>query len=184
MGVGQRVCFLRGPPAVRSSVDACHVFEPHLAEELGRAKRSIANLSATGTLGYNANLSRQSVTTWCGGSLHAIVATCDKTTTTTAKWTIHLPVLVLHPFVFILFRRSNAMDWHDRISLDPKVLVGKPVIKGTRIAVEFLMELLANGWMHEQILANYPHLAEDDIQAALHYAAAAVKQEHVYPLPV
>ena len=46
------------------------------------------------------------------------------------------------------------------------------------------MELLANGWTHEQILTNYPHLTEDDIQAALHYAAEAVKQEHVYPLPV
>ena len=76
------------------------------------------------------------------------------------------------------------MDWQDRISVDPKVLVGKPVIKGTRIAVEFLMELLANGWTHEQILANYSHLTEDDIQAVLHYAAEAVKQEHVYPLPV
>jgi uncharacterized protein (DUF433 family) len=76
------------------------------------------------------------------------------------------------------------MDWQDRISVDPKVLVGKPVIKGTRIAVEFLVELLANGWTHEQILKNYPHLAEEDIQAALHYAAETVKQKHVYPLPV
>ena len=76
------------------------------------------------------------------------------------------------------------MDWQDRISLDPKVLVGKPVIKGTRIAVEFLMELLANGWTHEQILANYSQLTADDIQAALHYATETVKQKHVYPLPV
>ncbi len=76
------------------------------------------------------------------------------------------------------------MDWQDRISVDPKVLVGKPVIKGTRIAVEFLMELMANGWTHEQILTNYPHLTEDDIQASLHYAAEALKQEHVCPLPV
>jgi uncharacterized protein (DUF433 family) len=45
------------------------------------------------------------------------------------------------------------------------------------------MELLANGWTHEQILANYPHLEKDDIQAALHYAAEAIKQEHIYPLP-
>jgi uncharacterized protein (DUF433 family) len=79
---------------------------------------------------------------------------------------------------------ENEMDWQDRISVDPKVLVGKPVIKGTRIAVEFLMELLANGWTREQILSNYPHLTAEDIQAALHYAAEAVKQEHVYPLPV
>ncbi len=76
------------------------------------------------------------------------------------------------------------MNWRDRITVDPKVLVGKPVIKGTRIAVEFLMELLAEGWTHEQILGNYPHLTSDDIQAALHYAAETLKQERVYLLPV
>jgi uncharacterized protein (DUF433 family) len=76
------------------------------------------------------------------------------------------------------------MNWQDRITVDPKVLVGKPVIKGTRIAVEFIVELVANGWTHEQILKNYPHLTDEDIQATLYYAAEAVKQEHVYPLPV
>lgn len=76
------------------------------------------------------------------------------------------------------------MTWQDRISIDPKVLVGKAVIKGTRISVEFLMELLANGWSHEQILQSYPHLKQEDIHAALHYATEVVKQEHVYPLPV
>jgi uncharacterized protein (DUF433 family) len=76
------------------------------------------------------------------------------------------------------------MDWQDRISVDPKVLVGKPVIKGTRIAIEFLMELLANGWTNEQILKNYPQLTQEDIQAALHYATETLKMEHVYPLPV
>jgi uncharacterized protein (DUF433 family) len=76
------------------------------------------------------------------------------------------------------------MNWQDRIVVDPGVLVGKPVIKGTRIAVEFLVELLAESWTHEQILQNYPQLTGEDIQAALHYAAEALKQEHVYPLPV
>jgi uncharacterized protein (DUF433 family) len=76
------------------------------------------------------------------------------------------------------------MVWQDRISVDPKVLVGKPVIKGTRIAVEFVLELLAESWSHEQILENYPQLTPDDIQAALHYAAEALRQERVYPLPV
>ncbi|HEY2250868.1 MAG TPA: DUF433 domain-containing protein, partial [Planctomycetaceae bacterium] len=84
----------------------------------------------------------------------------------------------------LLNQKESKMAWEDRIVVDPKVLVGKPVIRGTRIAVEFLIELLANGWTHEQILKNYPHLAEDDIQAALHYAAETVKREHVYPLPV
>ena len=60
------------------------------------------------------------------------------------------------------------LSWRDRITVDPKVLVEKPVIKGTRIAVKFLMELLAEGWTHEQILGNYPDLTSDDIQAALH----------------
>jgi uncharacterized protein (DUF433 family) len=46
------------------------------------------------------------------------------------------------------------MGWQDRIAVDPKVLVGKPVIKGTRIAVEFLVDRLASGWTHEQILTN------------------------------
>jgi uncharacterized protein (DUF433 family) len=76
------------------------------------------------------------------------------------------------------------MHWQDRISVDPQVLVGKPVIRGTRLAVEFLMELLAEGWNQEQILKSYPQLTPDDIQAVLHYAAEALKQEHVYPLPV
>ena len=76
------------------------------------------------------------------------------------------------------------MNWRDRITVDPKVLVGKPVIKGTRNAVELLMELLAEGWTHEQVLKNYPNLTSDDIQAALHYAAETLKQERVYLLPV
>ncbi len=76
------------------------------------------------------------------------------------------------------------MDREDRISVDPKGLVGKPVIKGTRLAVEFLLELLAEGWTHEQALKNYPQLTGDDIQAALHYATEAMKRERVYPLPV
>lgn len=76
------------------------------------------------------------------------------------------------------------MDWQDQITVDPNVLVGKPVIRGTRIAVEFLLELLAERWTHEEILRNYPQLSDDSIQAALHYAAESMKQEHVVPLPV
>ena len=64
------------------------------------------------------------------------------------------------------------MDWEDRITADPKVLVGKPVIKGTRLAVEFIIELLANGWSETQILDNYPGVTHEDIVACLRYAAA------------
>jgi uncharacterized protein (DUF433 family) len=63
------------------------------------------------------------------------------------------------------------MDWRERIVADPKVLVGKPVVKGTRISVEFVIDLLARGWTAEQILKEYDHLASDDIRACLAYAA-------------
>jgi uncharacterized protein (DUF433 family) len=76
------------------------------------------------------------------------------------------------------------MDSNDRIIVNPKVLVGKPIIKGTRLAVEFILELLARRWTHEQILKNYPQLAQEDIWAVLQYAAETVKQEQVYSLPV
>lgn len=76
------------------------------------------------------------------------------------------------------------MSWQDRIDVDPQILVGKPVIKGTRLAVEFLVELLAEGWTPDEVLRNYPQLTADDLQAALHYAADSLKQEHVFPLPV
>jgi len=73
-------------------------------------------------------------------------------------------------------------DWRSRIAVDPKVLAGKPVIKGTRIAVEFILELLANGWTIEDILKNYPQLKREDVLAALKYATEVLKEERVYPL--
>lgn len=68
------------------------------------------------------------------------------------------------------------MDWKDDISINPGILVGKPVIKGTRVAVEFIVELLAEGWTHEHILTNYPQLTAEDIQASLYYASDVMKQ--------
>ncbi|MGD6806962.1 MAG: DUF433 domain-containing protein [Candidatus Bathyarchaeia archaeon] len=73
-------------------------------------------------------------------------------------------------------------DWEDRITVDPKILVGKPVIKGTRLSVEFVLGLLANGWSVEQILDAYSELKREDIIAALKYAVEMVKEEKVYPL--
>jgi uncharacterized protein (DUF433 family) len=75
------------------------------------------------------------------------------------------------------------MDWQDRITVDPKVLVGKPVIRGTRIAVEFVVDLLARGWTAEQILDEYDHLTAHDIRACLAYASEVLKSERVYLLP-
>ena len=59
------------------------------------------------------------------------------------------------------------MDWRERIVVDPNILVGKPIIKGTRISVEFVIDLLARGWTVEQILKEYDHLSLEDIQACL-----------------
>lgn len=74
------------------------------------------------------------------------------------------------------------MDWQKRITVNPKILVGKPIIKGTRIAVEHILELLAEGWAYKQIIENYPQLTEDDIKAAIHYATQVLKAEKIYPL--
>ena len=70
-----------------------------------------------------------------------------------------------------------------RIVIDPKILVGKPVIRGTRIAVEFVIDLLAEGWSNRQILLNSPHLTESDIIACLRYVGSMMKQERIYPIP-
>lgn len=59
------------------------------------------------------------------------------------------------------------MDGQERIELNPEVLAGKPVARGTRLAVEFVVDLLAQGWTEEDILKNYPTLTADDIRACL-----------------
>ena len=74
------------------------------------------------------------------------------------------------------------MPLTDRIIVDPKILTGKPVVRGTRISVELVVELLAAGWSHAQILASYPHLFEEDIRACLAYASELLREEKVYPL--
>jgi uncharacterized protein (DUF433 family) len=74
------------------------------------------------------------------------------------------------------------MKWEDRIVASPDVLVGKPVIRGTRLAVEFIVELLADGWTQEQVLGNYPNLTAEDIRACLAYASELLHAERVFPL--
>ncbi|MBI3031984.1 DUF433 domain-containing protein [Candidatus Woesearchaeota archaeon] len=69
-----------------------------------------------------------------------------------------------------------------RIDLNPNIVVGKPIIKGTRISVSFILDLLVQGWTFEQILKNYPQLKKEDILAALEYSAHTITLESVYPL--
>ena len=75
-----------------------------------------------------------------------------------------------------------VVNWESRIAVDPKILVGKPLIRGTRIAVSFVLELKAAGWSDEQLVANYPGLTTEDIRACLAYAKELLDQERVYPL--
>lgn len=70
---------------------------------------------------------------------------------------------------------------HPRIALDPSVLSGKPVIRGTRMSVEFVIGLLADGWTNEDISTNYPGIGTDEIAACLAYARDALSNEKVYP---
>jgi len=67
----------------------------------------------------------------------------------------------------------------DRIEIDPKVMLGKPVIRGTRIPVELILRKLGEGATEDEVLDAYPHLKGEDIRAALMYAAAALAHEHI-----
>ena len=75
------------------------------------------------------------------------------------------------------------MNWEDRITIDPRVLTGKPVVRGTRLAVEFVVELLSEGWSEQQILDNYPGLSHEDLLACLRYASEVLKSERIYLVP-
>ena len=75
------------------------------------------------------------------------------------------------------------MAWQDLITLDPAVLAGKPVIHGTRLAVEFIVGLLGQGWTEDDIRRNYPGVTHEHIAACLQYASEVLKTERVYPLP-
>ena len=75
------------------------------------------------------------------------------------------------------------MPLSERIIVDPEILAGKPVIRGTRIAVEFMLELLSAGQSEKAILANYPGLTRDDILACLSYASYLAHEFKAYPIP-
>ena len=69
-----------------------------------------------------------------------------------------------------------------RVVVDPKVMLGKAVIKGTRIPVDILLRKLAQNLSIEEILKDYPQLTKDDIKAAIEYAASSLQLENTYPL--
>jgi uncharacterized protein (DUF433 family) len=74
-----------------------------------------------------------------------------------------------------------ATAWRDRITADPAILVGKPVVRGTRFAVEFVLDLLAAGWSFDDVVANYPGVTIADIRACIAYAKDVVSEQKVFP---
>ena len=75
------------------------------------------------------------------------------------------------------------MPQFEHILVDPEILGGKPVIRGTRLAVEFILELLASGQSENDILANYPGLTREDILGCLSYASYLAHEYKAYPIP-
>lgn len=69
------------------------------------------------------------------------------------------------------------VGWQAYIHSDPKILSGKPVVKGTRLSVEFLLELFAAGWTEEQVLEGYPHLTKESLRAVFAFAAESAREE-------
>jgi uncharacterized protein (DUF433 family) len=75
-----------------------------------------------------------------------------------------------------------AERWIERITIDPQVMVGRPVIRGTRIPVELIVRMLSQGILEADILREYPRLQPEDIRAALAYAASVLAREDGFPL--
>jgi len=75
------------------------------------------------------------------------------------------------------------MDWRSCIHSDPEILLGKPVVRGTRLAVDFILGLFAAGWTEEQVLENYPTLTPETLQAVFAFAAECMREEALYTVP-
>ena len=74
------------------------------------------------------------------------------------------------------------MIWTDHIYADPAIVGGKPLIKGTRLAVDFVLGLLAEGWSREQLQEDYPQLTDDALRAVFAYAADALHDQTLLPV--
>jgi uncharacterized protein (DUF433 family) len=72
------------------------------------------------------------------------------------------------------------MTWHERITSDHAILAGKPIVRGTRLAVDFILSLFAEGWTEEEVLSNYPRLTTADVRAVFAFAAEMAADESVH----
>lgn len=75
------------------------------------------------------------------------------------------------------------MNWKEYIISDKEVLLGKPTVKGTRISIELILDLLANGWTEKMILESYPALTEDALKAVFSYLKDCIENELYFPIP-
>ncbi len=73
------------------------------------------------------------------------------------------------------------VNWRTYIHTDPNILRGKPVVRGTRLSVEFLLGLFSAGWSEQQVLENYPTLSAEALQAVFAFAAESIREESLYP---
>lgn len=74
------------------------------------------------------------------------------------------------------------MDWRKHIHSDSEILSDKPVVKGTRLSVDFLLELLAAGWSEEQLFESYSNLSRDSLRAVFAFAAESARDERAFEL--
>lgn len=74
------------------------------------------------------------------------------------------------------------IDWRKTITSDPEILLGKPIVKGTRLSVEFILGLFAEGWTENQVLEEYPNLTGEDIRAVFAFATECMREESHYPM--
>ncbi len=96
-----------------------------------------------------------------------------------AEWHVAVPAVALPRAVHEALA-PYAAGWQAHIALDEAVLAGKPVIRGTRLAVEFVVELLALGWSIEDVARGYPGVTPEAVRACLSYATAVLQAERVY----
>jgi uncharacterized protein (DUF433 family) len=84
---------------------------------------------------------------------------------------------VFKRFEISLVKGNFDMDWHQHIHSHPEVLVGKPVVRGSRLSVDFILSLFAQGWTEQQILENHPTLNAESIRAVFAFAAECTRDE-------
>ncbi|MCU0599067.1 MAG: DUF433 domain-containing protein [Desulfobacterales bacterium] len=76
------------------------------------------------------------------------------------------------------------IEWREYIHSNPEILLGKPVVKGTRLSVEFIIGLFAQGWTENQVLENYPTMTKEALRAVFAFATECMREESLYPIPV